>query len=256
MNKIFEDLSFVKIGTWEISSDNLIEYKPISGKENNYLVKNSLYMFTCRESEDILYVGKTTQSLKKRLYGYSRGNGVNTNNRIHINIKEKLQSKEPVDIYGFNDTTALNWGKYNINLAAGLEDSIIAVEKPIWNGNNSESYVIEKEADEQNVEQKGRDLLEENTFAYLLGNTYYNHGFVNIPISLSHLLGDHSEGIIVHLERNNIQIDSTINRTANPNGSVRLTTGIAHFRDYFQEHYNLGDYVKISVEGQHRIIIH
>ena len=183
MNKIFEDLSFVKIGTWAISPDNLLEYSIIPGKENNYLVKNSLYLFISSESEDLLYVGKTTQSLKKRLYGYSRGNGVNTNNRIHNNIKEILQTGGHVDIYGFNDTTSLNWGKYNINLAAGLEDSIIALELPLWNGKNSESHTIEIEADEQNVVQESQDELEEYSFPYLLGNTYYNFGYINIKTS-------------------------------------------------------------------------
>ncbi len=81
-----------------------------------------------------LYIGKTTRSLAKRMYGYERpGSTQLTNLRNHANLKELLAQTNAVEIFALPDHGLLQYGPFKINLAAGLEESLIKTFKPIWN---------------------------------------------------------------------------------------------------------------------------
>jgi len=93
---------------------------------------NVLYAFVT--DSVVRYVGKTTRGLQKRLYGYEKpGPTQRTNIRNHDRIKTALSNGTQVDIYVMPDSGLHAIGEFPINLAAGLEDSIIKKLKPEWN---------------------------------------------------------------------------------------------------------------------------
>jgi len=93
---------------------------------------NVLYAFVT--DSVVRYVGKTTRGLQKRLYGYEKpGPTQRTNIRNHDRIKTALSNGTQVDIYVMPDSGLHALGEFPINLAAGLEDSIIKKLKPEWN---------------------------------------------------------------------------------------------------------------------------
>jgi len=95
--------------------------------------RNVLYAFVIGGT--VMYVGKTTLGLQRRLYGYQNpGPTQKTNLRNHDRIKAALGDGERVDIYAMPDPGLHAFGEFQINLAAGLEDSIVRTLKPEWNG--------------------------------------------------------------------------------------------------------------------------
>lgn len=108
---------------------------------------NSLYAFVCEG--EVLYIGKTTQSLHKRFAGYcDPGNGRATNWKCHQGIKKLIAKGKTVRILVLPQTIPLEWGGYPVNLSAGLEDALVKAFKPAWNGSNAK-FLSESEAIEE-----------------------------------------------------------------------------------------------------------
>ena len=121
------DIGFTKSGHWA-RTESGIERRI---KQNADAI-NILYCFI--SDNEMLYVGKTVQQLKKRMYGYQKpSNSQATNIRVNDLIIKRLDSGCPVDIYALPDHGLLHFGAFHLNLAAGLEDSIIATINPPWN---------------------------------------------------------------------------------------------------------------------------
>lgn len=84
------------------------------------------------------YVGKTSQGLLKRMQGYrspaaSAVRGGSTNIRNNRYIVDALASGAVVEIYVLDGVPVQHHGEFRINLAAGLEDSLIRELAPPWN---------------------------------------------------------------------------------------------------------------------------
>lgn len=93
---------------------------------------NVLYAFA--EGDNVLYIGKSIRSLKQRLYGYQKpGPTQFTNIKANKLIREALANRRAIDVYAFADPGDLRHGEFHLNLAAGLEDSLIGTLKPAWN---------------------------------------------------------------------------------------------------------------------------
>ncbi len=93
---------------------------------------NILYAFI--SNGEVLYVGKTTQSLKTRMYGYQNpGPTQKTNIKINKLLLQLLSAGKRIEIYARLDNGIQRIGVFHLNLAAGLEDSIISILKPKWN---------------------------------------------------------------------------------------------------------------------------
>ena len=61
------------------------------------------------------------------MYGYQNpGQTQSTNIRVSSVITEQLENNVPVDIFILNDDGLLKFGDFTINIAAGLEDSMIS----------------------------------------------------------------------------------------------------------------------------------
>lgn len=121
------DMGFKRVGVWKLSGDKIM-YDLESCSD----LKNVLYAFIY--DGKVLYIGKTTQPLKKRMYGYQNpGTTQSTNIKGNGFIREHVASGKEVEIYALLDNGLLQYGGFHVNLAAGLEDSIVSGLKPIWN---------------------------------------------------------------------------------------------------------------------------
>ena len=91
-----------------------------------------------------------------------------------------------------------------------------------------------------------------NNYQINLGRTYYNKGYFNVGVIASHNLGQHGENLILVL--NEVELNITINRNANNNGSVRLYGGnqLTHF---IQNNYNLGNILEFQIVNPNQINI-
>jgi hypothetical protein len=94
--------------------------------------QNVLYAFISEGA--VLYIGKTVRTLKQRMHGYRRPVATqSTNIKGNRLILEALAAGRTVEVYALPDTGLLYYGGFHINLAAGLEDSLVAALQPPWN---------------------------------------------------------------------------------------------------------------------------
>jgi hypothetical protein len=121
------DIGFRPVGPWTAENGGI---RPALTDLSD--AENVLYAFV--SNGEVLYVGKTTQTLKARMYGYQNP-GPTQSTKINGNrlIAEMLKSGNPVQILVLPDNGLLHFGIFHLNLAAGLEDSIVATVKPKWN---------------------------------------------------------------------------------------------------------------------------
>lgn len=135
MHRLYE-IGFQGAGRWLLKGDDLaLELLSLMDRQN------VLYAFV--SGKTVKYVGKTTQTLQRRMFGYQKPNqDQRTNWRNRLAIVNLLKRGEPVEILALADSGLLRYGSFHLNLAAGLEDSIIQTIKPEWNGGRT-STVIE-----------------------------------------------------------------------------------------------------------------
>ena len=120
-------VGFKKVGRWKMGSARP-EFK-LDSERSAY---NVLYSFVSNDS--ILYIGKTTITLGERMYQYQRsGPSQRTNIRVNEAITKMIKSGSAVDIYALPDPGDMEYKGFHLNLAAGLEDSLIRELKPSWN---------------------------------------------------------------------------------------------------------------------------
>jgi hypothetical protein len=127
MLKKLTNIGFRKVGCWSLENEELalaIEAEADSA--------NILYSFVVDGVPK--YIGKTTQALKKRMYGYRKPAATQiTNIRNNTNMRLALQNNAVIELYVLPDHGLLHFGQFHLNLAAGLEDSIVSLLAPEWN---------------------------------------------------------------------------------------------------------------------------
>ena len=152
--RLLAEIGFKDAAQWEIADSRKLRdvgddpqvWAEIKGH------KNALYAFC--EAEVVLYIGKTARSIEKRFVGYrDPGNTQATNRKCHNNIRRRLEDGKTVRILVLPDETALHWGVFRINLAAGLEDALVETIKPELNGKVNKHTVTESERVEAEVEK-------------------------------------------------------------------------------------------------------
>lgn len=120
--------------------------------------KNALYAF-CADDE-VLYIGKTARSLEKRFTGYrDPGNTQATNAKCHNAIRELIGAGKVVRILVLPDETHLHWGEFRINLAAGMEDSLVERLQPRLNGKNAKQLKTDSEMIEEQAEARKKSCV-------------------------------------------------------------------------------------------------
>jgi hypothetical protein len=244
MNRLI-NIGFISVGHWTLESQN-IRFNLIS----HHRTKNVLYSFIC--NGEIKYIGKTTNQLAKRMNGYQNpGPTQSTNIRVNAIIRKVLQEKNPIDIFILADTGLLRYGDFKINLAAGLEDTLIYEICPEWNysGKNKIKEDVESEKPELTKEALSNAQIApaKITFDVTLGQAYYNQGFFNIRQQFSELIGTDKSTIEIQLGSNTDKvIQGYINRTANNNGTPRIMGG-TELRNWIKKNFKQNDTIKIDI---------
>jgi len=125
--KSLTEIGFQKVGLWTLNGEDL-QLQLINASK----LRPALYAFV--SNKEILYVGKTSQQLNKRLSHYSRpGPTQSTNIRLNVLLKAALTQRHVIEIYAFGDQEKQKVGSFLLDIPAGLEDDIIRNVKPAWN---------------------------------------------------------------------------------------------------------------------------
>lgn len=237
MNRLLE-IGFQPVGNWKLDGDDIV--CELTRLMNN---RNVLYAFVVEGA--IKYIGKTTQPLKKRMSGYQNpGPTQKTNIKNRINIFEQLKKGYFVDILVLPDNGLLRYGGFHINLAAGLEDSLISQLRPEWNGQRLSKASSEPE--EKPPQKTAKKTLEKTTFLQILHKTYYNSGFFNVPVQYDRHFGNNLDKIDIYCGNEEVQIVGYINRSANQNKTPRIMGGV-ELKNWLQNKYQITDQVLIEV---------
>lgn len=126
-------IGFVPAGRWCLTDGSLK-----SELNAHASAQKVLYAFVA--DGQLMYIGKTIQSLKSRMAGYrTPGPTQSTNIKNNKNIRDCLARGKSVEIFVLPDNGLLNYGGFDVSLAAGLEDNVIRQLLPPWNGGNKET---------------------------------------------------------------------------------------------------------------------
>jgi len=236
MNRLLE-IGFQVAGCWRLKDGELSLHLRRYGSQ-----RNVLYAFV--SDGEVKYVGKTTQKLAGRLYGYSKpGESQATNVRNHRLIRELLHRGAAVEILVLPDNGLLHYGQFHVNLAAGLEDSIIAVLSPEWNGKPTRPPASELAA------PTNLPVVE---FTFTLHKTYFSKGFFNVPVDYADAFGADGEQVDIFCGNAAVPLIGTINRSANTTNAPRIMGG-AGLRDWFQTEATILQEMKVVVQTPNEI---
>lgn len=95
----------------------------------------ALYAFC--SGHKVLYIRRSTTTLSKRLATL----GSTTDAPLPQSIRKLLVAGKEVRILVLADQPTISWGPFAIDLAAGLEESLIKAFRPAWNKSNSEPAI-------------------------------------------------------------------------------------------------------------------
>lgn len=243
-------IGFQSVGYWELhprKADALVYFMRTAAPH-----PHTLYALV--KDGEVKYVGKTSRTLVARMENYMRGpserepdhrrdipspKARSTNSRIGRSILEALRAGSMVEIYALPDVELHHYGDFHLNLAAGLEDSIIATLQPEWNGGKK----ARKDGTEVPVEASpvlpppdpvgqvdGRPV---KVLSVKMGATYWEKGFFNVGVDGTDALGADGQTVEIYCGDAAEPILGTINRRANPNGTPRIFGGKA-LRNWIQ----------------------
>lgn len=236
MNRLLE-IGFEPAGHWVLEGDRLrFELTRHSAQSN------ILYAFVC--DGEVKYVGKTARPLSARMSGYrTPGRTQTTNIRNHQRIRELLAQGVAVEIFALPDSGLLHYGRFHLNLAAALEDDIIRIVDPEWNGGAKEQTA---DPADPVPEAAAPVLPATGSFTFTLQPTYFRSGFFNVGIASQHWLGGDGEKVELFLGDAENPIPGSINRRANTNGTPRVMGGTG-LRDWFAANASAMDSIIVEV---------
>ena len=268
MNRLL-DIGFQVAGDWYLEDGALrISFRQLAEQHN------ILYAFVCDGS--VKYVGVSTQTLRKRMAGYrSPGPKSTTNIRNNRNIRDMLAQGAAVEVHALPDSGLMHYGPFHLNLAAGLEASIIATLRPEWNivanrlmkeqSRDGEPELVDLQPEELaevavpaelaasapdavNGRATERPEVDESarprTFEFTLQPSYRKGGFFNGGVAANELLGAGGERLEIFFGDESDPIRGTINRTSTGNGTPRVFGG----RELQQRFERLPESAPVRVE--------
>jgi len=245
LNRLLE-IGFEKVGHWQLADDKIAFHLSRMAAE-----RNILYAFVC--DGKVTYIGKTTSPLSARMSGYrSPSRSQSTNVANNARIRAELERGGAVDILVLPDDGLLHYGRFHLNLAAGLEDDLIRVIDPEWNGGR-------KDADDQprEIPPTGEPRIPAvgRTFELVLHPTYYHSGFFNVRLGHDNLFAGDGESIELYVTGRPRPIMGIINRTANANRTPRIMGG-TELRDWFQEVADVGQVIAVTPQTPNSAALH
>lgn len=234
------DIGFKYAGNWSLIGNDLIISIDAFGGTNNIL-----YAFTI--DNEVKYIGKSTRSFKQRMYGYIKpGSTQTTNIKNNKNIKKNLRSGKSIYIYVLPDSGLHSIGEFHLNVAAGLEDSLINTLKPEWN-----KIKVKSETTSSRIKNH-KNIKPSHTF--FLRPTYFKQGFFNAPVSSERYYGKHGEKIDICCGKLKIIINGHINRTVNKTNAPRIMGGL-ELRNWFHESFKVNDLMEVNIIKPCQILI-
>lgn len=239
MNRLLE-IGFQPAGHWLLDHDEVVFILTRHSTQ-----KNILYAFVC--DGQVKYVGKTIQPLAKRMAGYKNpGIGQSTNIRNNKKIRDLLIGGGAVEILALPDNGLMHYGQFHLNMAAALEDDIIKVIAPEWNGGVSEQVdaIVTPVQSEVSVVDIPNPVAK--TFTFVLQPTYYRTGFFNVGVTAEKFIGTDGETIEIYLGGADIPVLGSINRRANSNSAPRVMGGVG-LRDWFTNIAVVGATIDVEV---------
>lgn len=241
------NIGFIKIGYWELPDGQLNYVMTESFRDTC----NNLYAFVC--DGEVKYIGKTTRLLKKRLYHYKNpGMSQSTNIKNNAYIREALLQNIAVDILVLPDNGLMHYGQFHLNLAAGLEDSIIETINPEWNGSSKYSIdntQVNAEFSTNILDDELRDGFlksESKDHSFNMAPTYWKRGFFNVSVSSSDEFSHDGDNLTIVNHNGTVILTAIINRTANKSKTPRIMGGTG-LRNFFQENYKIDDVVSFRM---------
>lgn len=266
-------LGFVDVGAWVYDATGInyqLDGPDVAANDVRLNAPKALYAFVC--NNQVRYIGKTARTIRQRFVGYRRpGSTQRTNRRCHQKIREALTSGTPVRILVFTPISHLRYQDFEIDLAAGLEDSLIATFDPPWNGREKGGQPLTEDAEREEAEEDPAvqgDADAELTqvspqpptqpvarFSIKLGETYYNTGILNVGVEASQHLGEHGDPIEIMFEDGTTSILSQINRTANRSGGVRIVGRNRLIAEWLRRRFGKEDILEGWVLDPNRILL-
>jgi hypothetical protein len=226
---------------------------------------NALYAFLL--DDEVLYVGKTSRGIRRRFRTYcTPGSRQSTNIKNNSNIRQLIAAGRTVRIAIFTPISHLRYGDFEIDLAAGLENALIANFVPRWNGKDG-GHPVSESAAREITDDEGLSVAPDPpvpwppspqpkaAFQIKLGDTYYDRGIINPGVDASRFLGPHGTPVFVCLGDYTNVVASSINRTANSSGAARISDGNQQIAAWFQQHYARGNIVNAQVLDEDRIML-
>jgi hypothetical protein len=245
MNRLLE-IGFAPAGHWLLDGGAL-DY----ALARHSTQRNILYAFVC--DGQVMYVGKAVQPLARRMTGYRRPAPTQSvNARNHKNIRALLERGSAVEILALPDNGLLHYGQFHLNLAAALEDDLIRVIDPPWNGGQVDDGIHPPATPEERASDEGEGLEPAapavGGFTFILQPTYFAQGFFNVGVAAQRLLGQDGETLEMFLGDDPQPILGTINRRANANATPRIMGGLG-LRDWFQAAATVSASISVEVQS-------
>lgn len=91
-------------------------------------------------------------------------------------------------------------------------------------------------------------------FNLTLQQTYFKTGFFNVGVGYDRYVRNTDGPVRLRLGRDGSEIEGTINRRANNNGTARVMGGVA-LRNWFQSNFELMDTVAVDLASQDVIVL-
>lgn len=124
---MLEFVGFFRVGEWR-----MVEGQPKCALTAEKTTCNILYAFVA--GSEVLYTGVTTNILRKRMYQFQRpARGRTAGAKIREKIAARLSIGDAVEIYALPDPGDMEYRGVRLNVAAGLEGSLISGLDPPWN---------------------------------------------------------------------------------------------------------------------------
>lgn len=275
-------IGFRPIGRWELQASELrLRLDPLPTH------RRALYAFVTGTT--VLYVGKTAGTLPTRLAGYLSPHPTQrTNVRNHASLREVLSAGQPIEILGWIDPGLQRIGAFDLNMAAGLEDSIIAVLAPPWNGSRAPSLasasvsqqavlpavavaaspeaspstephvpsrVCQQLGAAQQMVPKVSLVASQVSFRVRLGKTYYNEGFFNVPVAFSQHFAGHGVQLKLYCGSERALLMGVLDRKANQSSNTPRIYGKAELARWIQRRLSLGDFLEVTVVGPDEVLL-
>ena len=249
-----QEIGFELAGEWLLEDDG-----PCIEVHRYTAAANVLYAFA--SDHELLYIGRAGRSLGVRMQGYELGGpprSMRTRNRERI--VGMLMLDQQVALYAMSDPGAMLYGSFRINLAAGLQHSLIDALEPPWNKSaagvfdSAEPTPLNMVAAAARQRRRGAGsdddpavlTAEQSGYRFLVGYVYMNKGFFNVPVRYAPLFGKDREKIKILCGREKATIHGHIDRSSNTNASPRIIGGGA-LKSWFEEHAGLNNPVDIDI---------